>query len=472
MSEAFNRQRHEINLDAFERSLREEPVQAKPAEDPLAELARLVGRDDPFKAVFDTGTLSRQEPAMEGLFPASSSESETEYTPTPYALRGQAARSWTSYEEDQPQRQEPQMSARPVSDPWDDEAPEAAPVMPPRAAANSRKGLYALMGGAAIAVLAVGGLFAMKSGGVTSVGGVPFIKASDEPTKIQPQVAVASADGDGQNISILDHSSDHANVPTKVVNNEEQPIDLSHAAQPATPHPIPSEPKKVRTVSVRPDGSIIGAPPPVPAAPRTTAQVQPAAVPAATETSAPQAPAAPRQFMPIGPGVIAIPQQASATPAAAAPEVQPHPQNVQPAQSTATPKAAARPTPIVKLASAAATPTTGGPLDLAPKAKPAVQTRTAVASAETPEPATTGATGNYAVQLAAEGSEQDAKVKSARLAAQFGSALGGRHLSIRQAAAGGKTVYRVRVAGMSKEEAVSTCEKLKASGGACFIAKD
>ena len=54
-------------------------------------------------------------------------------------------------------------------------------------------GLFALMGGAAIAVLAVGGLFAMKSSGVTSVGGVPFIKASDEPTKIQPQVTAESA---------------------------------------------------------------------------------------------------------------------------------------------------------------------------------------------------------------------------------------------------------------------------------------
>ncbi len=461
MSEPFNRQRHEINLDAFERSLREEPLQTKPAEDPLAELARLVGRDDPFKSVFDNAGQTRQAPAQEPFFATASSQSAAEQVAVSPAMRAEAAKSWNSYEEDQPRRQEPPMTARALADPWDDEPSESDSFVPPHVAAGkSRNGLFALMGGAAIAVLAVGGLFAMKSSGVTSVGGVPFIKASNEPTKIQPQVA--SSDGDSQNISILDHSSDHTNMPTKVVNNEEQPIDLTQAAKPGAPHPIPSEPKKVRTVSVRPDGTIIGAPP-MPAAPQVAqAPSQPAVIPVAD--AAPQAPAAPRQFMPIGPGPIALTQPAAVAPSGKAVDM-PH---VQAAQTTSTPKTPVR--PAVKIASA--TTTTGGQADLAPRTKPAVQAKTNAASAEVSDPPTTGATGNFAVQLAAEGSEQDAKAKSAKLTAQFGSALGGHRLSIRQAASGGKTVYRVRLAGMSREEAVSTCEKLKSSGGSCFIAKD
>ena len=46
--------------------------------------------------------------------------------------------------------------------------------------------------------------------------------------------------------------------------------------------------------------------------------------------------------------------------------------------------------------------------------------------------------------------------------------------SIHQADSNGKSIYRVRVSGLSKAEAVSLCQKLKASGGeaACFVAKD
>jgi hypothetical protein len=33
-------------------------------------------------------------------------------------------------------------------------------------------------------------------------------------------------------------------------------------------------------------------------------------------------------------------------------------------------------------------------------------------------------------------------------------------------------VYRVRVGNMSREEAVSLCEKLKSDGGSCFVARN
>ncbi|MBX9741531.1 MAG: SPOR domain-containing protein, partial [Beijerinckiaceae bacterium] len=37
---------------------------------------------------------------------------------------------------------------------------------------------------------------------------------------------------------------------------------------------------------------------------------------------------------------------------------------------------------------------------------------------------------------------------------------------------GSKSVYRVRVTGLSSEEANSLCAKLKASGGSCFVARN
>ena len=34
-----------------------------------------------------------------------------------------------------------------------------------------------------------------------------------------------------------------------------------------------------------------------------------------------------------------------------------------------------------------------------------------------------------------------------------------------------KAVYRVRITGLSKDGATGMCEKLKAAGGACFVAR-
>jgi cell division protein FtsN len=41
---------------------------------------------------------------------------------------------------------------------------------------------------------------------------------------------------------------------------------------------------------------------------------------------------------------------------------------------------------------------------------------------------------------------------------------------IRKHEADGRTVYRVRVGPMSKDEANGLCSRLKTAGGACFVA--
>jgi len=76
------------------------------------------------------------------------------------------------------------------------------------------------------------------------------------------------------------------------------------------------------------------------------------------------------------------------------------------------------------------------------------------------------------VQFAAPGSEQEAHEVTAKLAQKFGSDLSGHHLTYHRAKVGDKTVFRVRTAGLSREEATGICEKVKADGGSCFVAKN
>jgi hypothetical protein len=43
---------------------------------------------------------------------------------------------------------------------------------------------------------------------------------------------------------------------------------------------------------------------------------------------------------------------------------------------------------------------------------------------------------------------------------------------IRKAELKDKTVYRLRIVGLTHAAAISLCEKLKAAGGACFLARE
>ncbi len=83
-----------------------------------------------------------------------------------------------------------------------------------------------------------------------------------------------------------------------------------------------------------------------------------------------------------------------------------------------------------------------------------------------------GGSGGFTVQLAAEGSEEAARAKFSRMRSQHSSVLSGASPTIRSAEVNGRSVFRVRVGDMSREEAVSMCERLKANGGSCFVARN
>jgi len=81
--------------------------------------------------------------------------------------------------------------------------------------------------------------------------------------------------------------------------------------------------------------------------------------------------------------------------------------------------------------------------------------------------------GSFSVQLAAPGTEQEARETEVRLMQKFAAELAGFHTSIHKAAVGGKPVYRVRVGGLpSRDEAIALCQKVQTGGGNCFVAKN
>ena len=213
------------------------------------------------------------------------------------------------------------------------------------------------------------------------------------------------------------------------------------------------EPKRVRTVSVRPDGTIVG----------------PDQPPASTALSA--APAAAG-----GPALTGATTPAPVPPPAAAPQ-RPRPETrPAPAAETATPAqpvAPAQPTAPARPAPPAAAP--NGPLQIAPS--PAQPPSAAQRTASVPRPApvaaeATNAVGGFSVQLSVMNSEDEARKQYQAFQRKYAGPLAGRSPLIRAAEVNGKTIYRVRVGPMSRDDATELCTKLKAAGGPCFVAKN
>jgi hypothetical protein len=434
------RNRLAIDLDAIERQLKQTAPAPQPGKgDPLAELARIVGQDDPFRAL-----LSEKAPAPRGTDPDGIFAAEY---PNHGGYQSYGIATGQGYVEATPALTEGDrelLGSRGMHahyDPsevviedssQDDYYLEPAPL--PSERRRSRKGLVTVGAVLGVAVIGVGSALTLKGGQYyAGSGGVPVVQADNSPTKIAPQNP-GGAEIPNQNKQIYERGQDG---PTRIVNREEQPVDPRHAvramqvdgqavaasAQPVSPSAM-GEPKRVRTVPVRPDGTIGG--------PEQTGS----AGPIRTASAAPTVPAAP------------------ATTASTAPAPAPTPRITMTPQAS-TPAAAPAPAP-------------------APTAQKAPQR---VASAAAPIPSTTESVaaatgGGFAVQLAVRSTEAEAKTASKSLQQKFGSDLEGKSTVIRKAEVNGSTVYRVRVAPLSRGDADALCGKLKASGGQCFVANN
>src|SRR6266702_5806668 len=312
----------------------------------------------------------------------------------------------------------------------------------------------AVLGLAAVGTAAAFGYRAWTAGS-SSGGQPPLIKADTAPTKIVP----AQTGDSPQNKQIYDRIGEKIQSSNdRMVSREEQPIELRDLPRqpgtraplplPGTPgnvtigaqppayavppaptggNPGPNEPKKVHTITIRPD-QMSGPPAPI----------QPESLPARSV-----------------PTTSIGPPPASASPPARSPA---------PAPSQSKPAKPARGSPL------ALNPSAEGP-DSGPRSGTAPAQPAPYRTAALPSGAEAG---NYVVQISSQRSESEAQASFRALQTKYPSVLGTRQPLIRRADLGNKGVYyRAQVGPFaSADDANQLCSNLKAAGGQCIVQRN
>lgn len=435
-----------IDIDDFERRLRAPSADRSSSGDPLSELARLMQNgeaSEPARRLDRLFAAERREPAppahaapaqdyafaaeLRGGFdegyaqghydhraPAEHEAEYSEAAPEDYYAehRGHYANEaggpvYPSYEDDPG---------------YLDYAAEEPPAETAGrfAALRSRfRPWHAVTALSLIGVSAIGYGFAHRAGAIGSRE-IAVIAAPSGPVKVAPPMVTAEqAAPERADTAVLDRQEQ--SQVKGVVSHQEQAVEPT-VEPPAAPPPVigGAAPKRVKTVSVRPDGSLIDNPLP----------------PAVAKATAPEA----------------------------APKPDP----------ATTPKAAVK--PPVTTGKPAKPPHAAG--DKANAASRASQNEAPQAMAANDagngagEDATSSIAngGGFAVQFGAAGSEAEARALMNKIAAKYGSKLGGHRPTFKIAKVGDKTVYRVRVHDISKEAAAKVCNEVKAGGDTCFVA--
>ena len=311
---------------AQDSSLRREaaPASSGHGNDPLAELARLIGQNDPFAegSSKSAPSASRATPRPQAPAP----QEAAEWPSQPSAAGGQAGyydqAPQPAYEDpnhqyqDDPRYQDPQYDQAGYQGAYAGEGGTADPAYgyqeeayyddqqqgydesgydaPP--AEKRRGGLMTVVAVVALAVVGTAAALGYRAwtGPSATSDEPPVIKAEQTPTKVVP----ATPNGDAQlSKQVYDRVGDRGGE--RMVTREEQPIDPRSAARPPAPTaqtgvlpplggaPTPiaaGDPKPVKTVTIRPDQAgaaaaqpqvarppVAGAPPPPPTRVPTTA---------------------------------------------------------------------------------------------------------------------------------------------------------------------------------------------------------
>lgn len=370
-----------------------------------------------------------------------------------------------------------------------DDSPAEEPVRPAR-----NRGLMVAAIVAGVAIAGGIGAFALSFGGAEGDSGPVLVRADPAPVKVKPEtpggVVVPNQDG-----KVYDQvAGQPAGAPTqeKLITGAEEPIvSAPVASAPSEGDPLPGvviptvkaedrvmpddsmmpiaqdaeivavAPRKVRTMIVRPDGTLVAREDPAPtastsAATPLVAAAQPvAALQSATDMPAPvQVPT-----MAVLPPVAAEPEAAAAAPA---------PQPVSTPEPVAAAPVAAAPQPVPEARTAE--PTAAIP---APAPRPAAAPVEVASAPAASAPAAAAAGGDlWNVQIASQPTREGAQASYEDLARRYGDVLGGKGVNIVQATIPNKgTFWRVRVPAASKSDANILCAKLKTAGGSCFVSK-
>jgi hypothetical protein len=325
--------------------------------------------------------------------------------------------------------------------------------MPP---ARRRMGIVAIAAVFALAVIGAAGAFGYRSlfGSSTSSGPPPVIKADATPSKIVP----AAKAKDLQNDKMINDRVNDRGQGEKVVSREERPVDMnsrpagfagSQAAPLSAAQPemgsgvVGSEPKKIHTISIRPDQMSAA-----PTASPPAAMVKPPAERVASTAPPVAEPPPPQRHAMVATSAPPVHRTAAAVPANTPLSLDPD----------APAPAPARAAPTVMRTAAVAQPTQIAPVAAAPRMRNVAA----------------GSTGAYAVQISSQRSEAEAQAAFRGLQSKFPSQLGGRQPMIHRVDLGAKGIYFRAMVGpfANANEAGELCTNLKAAGGSCLVQKN
>ncbi len=335
-----------------------------------------------------------------------------------------------------------------------------------------------------IGVAVVGGAaFALFGTGRSSVPDGPpqVIAGLEEPLKTYPEPAESGASQPAK--LIYDRvGGEPADGERLVVQDSPEPAELPPAPVDGSASDLtPGAPKRVRTLVVRPDGTIINGTSGAEAAGAGTVRT-------VSPTPAAQAPALETPGMPEAAGVLApvatlTPAPGAGQPAEALTPVTPEEQRaadaifkgasprVKPAPGAQV--AAVQPQPVPAQPSSPQ-PSNSGPLNLTQPAapQPVAAQPTQQAPATTPA-ASSIAPGTYVVQVTSQRSQEQAQTAYAALQRRYPSVLGGQTPVIEPIEIEGRgTFYRVRIPAGSKDAADALCGSLQSAGGDCFVRRN
>ncbi|PTW60037.1 sporulation related protein [Breoghania corrubedonensis] len=365
------------------------------------------------------------------------------------------------------------------------EHPKAEKRAAPRAEPK-RRGMMAAAAVGAIVVLGGGAFLVSGLFGSDGPSGPPVrIAAEAGPFKVFPEATKASADPSPSK-AIYDRVAGVQSRDEQLVPREEEPVsavpttdgnDLRTVGADGIAADTPARPKRVRTVVVRPDGTIIAAPD-LPGTSASADDPQTAQAPTldATPQAAPGADANIRTInaRPVdsmaeatGNGVVGnmadgearvptTPERSATSGDAAGETLMPRPKPEAPETrvAAATPVSNA---PIQR----------SGPLDLTGgnTSQPAAAARPAASTGSASVPS-----GSYVVQVSSQRTLEQAQQAYASMQRQFPSILGNVQAAYPSVDLGDRgTFYRVRIVAGGQAAANDLCTRLKDAGGDCFV---
>ncbi|HSP24006.1 MAG TPA: SPOR domain-containing protein, partial [Saliniramus sp.] len=168
----------------------------------------------------------------------------------------------------------------------------------------------------------------------------------------------------------------------------------------------------------------------------------------------------------------------SAVPQVAGDPTPPAPVAQAPEPAPVPPAVPVQPQPAVPIASAPMALTGAPPVAPQREAQPesAPQAPTQVASLPDPAPQAAApapaATGGYAVQLAIRETEERAYQAFSQYQARYAGIIDNADPIVRRAELNGNTIYRIRVGPYALADANAVCERIKGTGGDCFVARN